>query len=222
MANIQKCQARNRVGAMKVRGIKGIKKPRTVGEVFILDLDIPDEKAAYLHLIANGGIKPIGEAVKTEAKTTGREAVPEMTEPPSAPIVDEPEPEQSARTCKECKLFNTEDCAHDDPDADAVDRYCFVPVDSEVTEPEIIESEPVPEVEAIGPDTLLAYILDFHREEIEFLTEEQIDSLRRIGVATVANINIRTDQELKSLQGIGKSKIRQLRELYDRFGAVDG
>jgi len=218
---------------MKISGMRGFKKPRTLGEVFELDLDHPDQRAAYKHLLANGAIKPIGEASKVGANAQEREPVTEKTVLSPAPLFDKPpccaevgETEQTARTCKECAIFNTEDCVHDDPHADAKDRYCFVPVVETIASEsgETIESYPVPEPEPrvrpepIGPDTKLLYIFNLYHTEIDFLTEDQIDTLRRIGVETIADINTRTDQDLKSLQGIGKSKIRQLRDLYDRYG----
>lgn len=211
MANIQKCQARTRIGAMKISGMRGFKKPRTLGEVFELNLDDPIQDAAYKHLLANGAIKPIGEASKVGTNAQEREPGTEKTVPPPAPLFDKPPcyAEVGETTCVE-----------PEPDMDG-----FEPDPEPEPEPvETVESYPVPEPkprvrpEPIGPDTKLLYIFNLYHTEIDFLTEDQIDTLRRIGVETIADINTRTDQDLKSLQGVGKSKIRQLRELYDRYG----
>lgn len=204
MVRIQKCQAHTRIGVMKISGQKGFKKPRTIGEVFELDLDDPIQGAAYKHLIANGALKPIGEAVRKKVVAPERDAT--VTEPPPAPAVDE------------------------SGEAELVESFP-PPVTETPAEPESEAVEPIPEPEQptepepIGPDTKLTYIFNSHRLEIDFLTEEQIDTLRRIGIRTVADISTRTDKQLHSVQGIGKGKIGKLRELYDRYaepGADDG
>lgn len=196
MANIQKCQALTRIGAMKVQGMRGFKKPRTLGEVFELDLDVPDERAAYYRLFRLGAIKPVGQPSRGSASVA--ETVTAEPVEPVDPVVDITEPLT---------------------DPGEVMTDIAEPVETE-PEPELEPASEIDQldVEAIGPDTSLTYIYEFHRSEIDFLTEEQIDTLRRIGIERIADIPSRTDQEISSVQGVGKGKVRRLRELYESYG----
>ena len=184
MANIVKCQARTRIGMMRVRSSKNLVKPRTIGETFELNLDDPYQKQAYHHLIANGAIKILsgGSAKKSKVE---REAPPIP-----APLV---EPE----------------------DLDESSESDYVTEELEPVEP-IVESDQLEESEYQGLDTLLV-----DAEGIDFLTETQLDTLRRIGVVTVRDIGGRDDNELKSVERIGKTKVEKLRAIYEKYEAED-
>lgn len=77
-------------------------------------------------------------------------------------------------------------------------------IDTEVVLPEETETETETEFEWREMDI----------SAIDFLNEDQIDFLNRIGVKTIADIDTRSDEQLKAVHGIGQKRVNQLREIY--------
>jgi len=159
-----------------------------------MDLDNPREKQAYYHLLAHGAIKPIGEPV-TNAVIKDKDAG-EVNAFPASSVSPIPE------------------------EAEYVEEISEAP-ESETTEPvggPLEESPDESEVEerVIGPGTALSELMDL--EEMRSFTEEEIDTLKRIGIATIFDVSNRTDAEIKSVRGVGAKKVQILRTLNEMYG----
>jgi len=192
MSRIQKVQAITRIGRIKAGPGYSGQPERRIGEFFELDLDNPRESKVYSHLFRHGAIKPFGDTFKKPLKDaaiafTGQEVTTE-----SAPDVA---PAQV--------LDDVSDPTFDESE-----------VVSEVTDPPETETEPEPETEPVVADLDLP-LTAF--PELDFLTEDQIDTLRRMSVKTIGDVSKRNDNGLYSVKGFGKKKVTALRDLESRL-----
>jgi len=192
MSRIQKVQAITRIGRIKAGPGYSGQPERRIGEFFELDLDNPRESKVYSHLLRHGAIKPFGDTFKKPLKDAaafiGQEVTTELTPPDVAPAQ---------------VLDDVSDPTFDESE-----------VVSEVTDPPEPETETEPEPEPVVADLDLP-LTAF--PELDFLTEDQIDTLRRMGVKTIGDVSKRSDNGLYSVKGFGKKKVTALRDLESRL-----